>query len=187
MVTTFSQNPLLFLPENRPIYYYLGGLRIPVVLVLGRLEVGPSSPIRCRSRDRCCFYWQNRFGTSRKSKEGFNLMFIVPLHTSYQSIDYKSDLSQPIAYYQRPREALQTQSVEKILRGASKDIGNDISGEITKYGTGANLRDRDVLLDGERNSRGRYRNSLVVSRFTWWGLEWVRLGIKNVCSINVQR
>lgn len=83
----------------------------------------------------------------------------------------------------KTREVLQTQLVEEILYGISEDIGNDLSEEIAKHRTRTDLRDWDILLDGGRYSRRGHGSSLVVGRFGWRGLEWVRLGVKNVCSI----
>lgn len=37
-------------------------------------------------------------------------------------------------------------------------------------------------MDRKRHSRRGYGNSLVVGGFGWWGLKWVRLGVKNICS-----
>lgn len=89
VVTAFSKSSSITFPKNYPIHCYPGGLRIPVVLVLGRPKVGPSFTIRCRFGDYRCAHWQDRFSASRETKEGegFDLMLVTPLHTSYQSID----------------------------------------------------------------------------------------------------
>ena len=75
----------------------------------------------------------------------------------------------------KPSGVLPTQSEER------KNIGDDLGKAVTKHGTGTDLRNRDVLWDGERYSRCGFGNSLVVTGRGWWGLEGVRLGVKNVC------
>ena len=75
----------------------------------------------------------------------------------------------------KPSEVLPTQSKER------KNVGDDLGKAVTKYGTGADLRNGDVLWDREGYSWRGFGNSLVVVGRGWWGLEGVRLSVKNVC------
>ena len=89
VVATFSQSPTLVLPKDISIYLHSRGFRITVVLVLGRLEVGSGPTLRRRAGNCCCTHGQDRVGTSWKTKEEFDLIFITMLGTSVPLIDPK--------------------------------------------------------------------------------------------------
>ena len=109
-------------------------------------------------------------------------MLIAPLRTR---IDDKIS-NKRMTFYSRPpritraQEVQQTQYAEKILHGTSEDIGDELGEAIAKHDTCTDLRDGDIVLNRERNSRRRHGKSLVVGRFGRRSLEWVRLGVKYV-------